>query len=243
MRSSLYFLSIVPLFIISCAQKLDREYSTSAYASTGDNRPPYFSCNTFSDETFKGSVWSNPKSSRDQNRCIYLEINESPKELLTNEDLFLQMYLFSITDSEMIYSHSPFIRTIKKFEQNRRADFLIRSHIIDAHLVKTKLKLDPHYFLADHFFEICDIENKWSGLQLVIYQRRGPEELPAKIRITKFLIPPFLIHPEFFKDEKGSALAALHPFLGLIPELRSTPSLYYDYAEEMCNPFSHPDSV
>ena len=112
---------------------------------------------------------------------------------------------------------------------------LMESKIIDTYLIETQLGLEPDYFFLDHLLEICDVGSGWKGLQLVIYERRVNQDEPALIRITKFLLPPFLTHPGHFREKNGAALAAFHPFLELTADFKSKPSSYYDLAEEMCD--------
>ena len=234
MKSSFNFVFLFPLLIISCAQKIDQDKNDymSIYGSTS-SKDMYLPCNTFSDETFKGSVWNNSESSGDREACIYLEIDESPKELLRNNDLFLQIYPFFITDDKIDHSSSLLINIIEKTVENDNTEIVKTSEVIDTHTVEAVLHLDPDNFFLDYFFEICGVEEEWKGLELVIYEKRDNQE-PPPVRKTKFLLPPFLVHPEYFREENGDALAAYHPFLDLIPELKSQPSVYYDYAEEKC---------
>ena len=177
----------------------------------------------------KGRVWNHSSNAKPD--CVYLEIDSYPTKLFENEDLFLQIYPFSVKEDQIEYGSSLAINTIKKIEEDD--DTLITSQILDAHIVKTELALDPNHFFSDHLLEICGVGTDWEGIQFVIYERRIKQD-SAPIRITKFLIPPFLAHPEHFKHEKGVELAALHPFLELIPEYKSQSQSYYDLAEDIC---------
>ena len=234
MKVCLKYMVLFPCFMLSCAQKVDLEMDNQTViyqASMSEERNPYLSCNQFADETFRGYIWSDSEYS-DYKDCVYIDITDSPKEFLRNEDLFLQIYPFSIKNEEMNYGSSLSIKTMRKNKDNGEA--LVLSQIIDTYLVETELDIEPDYFFLDHFFKVCDLEEEWDGLQFVIYERRKNQEKPAPIRITKFLLPPFLVHPEHFRDVHGDALAAFHPFLEYIPELKSQPSTYYDLAEKIC---------
>lgn len=230
------FLKCILFFpwILSCAEKLDfqPEGDETVIYQSGGEKDQYLSCNRFADETFRGYVWTDSKSSTNTETCITLEITKSPGNLLKNEDLFLQVYPFLIEGEETEYGSSVAIKTIKKEEGGGVT--VVRSQIIDTYLVETELNLDPDYFFIDHFFELCGIEKKWDGIQIVVYKRRANQEKPAPVRITKFLLPPFLVHPEYFREAKGNALAAFHPFLRNISDFKSKPSAYYDLAERMC---------
>ena len=128
--------------------------------------------------------------------------------------------------------------TIKTFEKKHKADekekILMESKIIDIFLIEAELGLEPDYFFLDHFFELCDLDSSWQGLQLVIYERRNDQENAIPLRLTKTLLPPFLIHPGHFKESKGELLAAYHPFMNMISDVKSKPRAYYDFAEELC---------
>ena len=236
MRICLKFVFLFLSFTISCAQKTNQEKEdhTIIYQSMSSGKDRYLTCNMFADDTFRGYVWSDSKTPDYKRDCVYIDITKNPKEFLKNEDLFLQIYPFSIVNNEISYGSSLPIKTIKKFIKDEEKKVLVLSHIIDTYLVETELDLEPDHFFLDHLLEVCDIEEKQGGLQLVIYERRESQEDPAPIRITQFLLPPFLVHPEHFRDANGSALAAFHPFLKYISELKSKPSSYYDLAEKMC---------
>ena len=223
----LKFILVLVFFFPSCSKRVeDGDWSIPQF-SVGEKRH-YARCNVFSDETFKGIVWHS--SSSKKSKCVFMEIEKSPEALLKNEDLFLQIYPFSVEEGETKYGSSLAIKTIREKEP------LISSQIIDAYLVKTELKWEAENFFWDHFFKLCEIEQHWDGLQLVIYERRENQEEPAPIRISKLLLPPFLIHPGRFKEEKGNSLAAFHPFLEFMPKLKSEMSAYNDLAQKMCQP-------
>ena len=237
MRMCLKLVFLFLFFIVSCAKKANQEQQdnhTIIYQSMSSGKDRYLTCNMFSDDTFRGYIWSDSEEPDYKKDCVYIDITRSPKELLRNEDLFLQIYPFSIVNGEMNYDSSLLIKTVKKFVKDEKKKVLATSHIIDTFLVETELGLEPDYFFLNHLLEVCDIGEKQAGLQLVIYERRENQEDHAPIRITQFLIPPFLVHPEHFRDVNGNALAAFHPFLKYISELKSKPSSYYDLAEKMC---------
>ncbi len=220
------------LFLISCAQEVNQNYERHAaiygFSLAGEREDQYQSCNEFSDETFRGYVWSH-SSSPDKSSCVSMEIIEYPHELLKNESLFLQIYPFSIEWGKMRYGESLPVNTLTRDQEE-----LILSNMIDAYLVEIKLKLETDYFFEDHIFELCDIGDEWAGLHLVVYERRPNQQAPAPIRTTKFLLPPFLAHPGHFRDVKGDGLAAFHPFLAYAAQPQSASKSYYDLAEEMC---------
>ncbi len=216
-------------FILSCAEKkseYDGDDEHTIIYGASSKKSPYFSCNRFADETFRGDIYI-------KSGCAYIDINKSPKDLFDNRDLFLQMYAFSIKSGEMEYSSSIAFKTV---ERGNREKALMQSEIINTDLVKAELNLNPNTFFKNHSFEICDLEETWDGLQLVVYKKRIPPP-SISVRVTKFLLPPFLVHPEQFRDNKGDVLAGLHPLLKLIPKMNFRPSAYYDYAEEVCDEF------
>lgn len=218
------------LFQLSCAKKLNQASET--YAPQEES---YLSCNLFGDETFRGYAWRAPYET---DNCVYLDINESPSNFLTNYNLFLQIYPFSAEGEEIEYGSSLPIQTIQRALNKEDQEPLILSQIIDLYLVEEKLKLEPSLFFVDHFLEVCDVGANWQGLQLVIYERQGYNKPSLPIRKTKLLIPPFLIHPEHYRDEEGPALAVFHPFFELITEYQSQPDAYYDLANKFCKGLS-----
>ena len=226
---AIYLLLVI--FILSCAQKIS---STGApqeeaviYKSTHLKKKNYMTCNFFADETFRGYIYSSSK-----NNCAYIDITHSPKELLRNDNLFLQAYPFLIKGEEIKYGSSLAIHTIPKFKTDK---VLMKSQIIDTYIIQVELDLEADQFFLDHNLELCGLDNKWHGVQFVIYERRIAQEEAVPVRITKFLKPPFLIHPEYFRDKQGSALAAYHPFLEYIPEFKSEPENYYKLEEQICS--------
>ena len=225
---AIFLLAVI--FLLSCAQEVkapEKEEISLAYASTGDQN--YFmGCQFFADNSFRGYIYNSP-----QEGCLELEITKSPDSLLQNEDFFIQMYPFTIKNQELSFGPSVPIYTFKKSDPENP---LIKSFIIDSHIVKVDLKLDSHYFFEDHKFSICDLDEEWEALQMVIYERRERQD-PIPIRTTRMLIPPFLVHPEYFKEQRGELLAPYHPFFKLIAQYPSEPQVYYDRAEEMCQDF------
>ena len=230
----LIFLLFYSVFLFSCAQKVSTLKSSSnksediIYQSSLSSKKKFMSCNFFSDETFRGYI----SHSSEQDNCLHIDITESPKELFKNDDLFLQIYPFRVSEDEMEYGFSQTIYTLPKLDKKK---VLIKSQIIDAHVVQVELDQEADYFFLDHTLELCSLDEKWQGLQLVIYNRRERQKEPIPIRITKFLKPPFLTHPEYFRDKAGNGLAVYHPFLEFIPELKSEPGSYYELAEQLCS--------
>ncbi|MCY4321341.1 MAG: hypothetical protein OXC37_02910 [Bdellovibrionaceae bacterium] len=217
--------------MLSCAQKISLFQASSvdeSYNSNPFDSKNFMTCNLFSDITFRGYVYR-PAS---KDNCFHLDIIESPKELLKNEDLFLQIYPFRFNEDNIEYGLAKKINTVAKFNTE---DILIQSSIIDTHIVQVELDLESDQFFLDHVLEVCDLDDKWQGLQIVIYERRDASEDAIPIRVTKFLNPPFLIHPEHFREEMGLDLAAYHPFLDYIPKFKSEPTKYYDLAEDFCS--------
>lgn len=226
---SLYLKALIfaVFFLLSCAQKLN--LGSELYVNSQES---YLSCNQFADDTFRGYIW---KAHYEGENCVSLDITDSPPLLLKNPHLFLQIYPFSMEGEEIVYGSSLPIQTLQKTAKKEDQKPLILSQIIDLYLVEKELALDPELFFLDHILEVCDVGNSWQGLQLVIYERQADrDEVPLPVRRTKFLIPPFLIHPEHFREEEGEALAAFHPFLDYIPEYQSQPSAYYDLADQIC---------
>ena len=227
-----FFVCFFISLILSCSHKLtappDSLEGRLVYQSVALNEQNYMTCNFFSDETFRGYIYR-PSS---DNNCLHIDITESPKALLRNEDLFLQIYPFRVLKEDIEYGVSLPIHTTHKFDTEK---ILIKSQIIDTHLVQVELGLEADHFFLDHVLEICNIDKKWTGMQLVIYERREKESVP--IRITKFLKPPFLVHPEYHRDREGVGLSAYHPFLDYIPEFKSEPNRYYKLAEQVCSHF------
>ncbi|MCZ0932877.1 MAG: hypothetical protein OXJ52_06985 [Oligoflexia bacterium] len=225
-----FFIFLFAGLILSCSQKVTAPQTSldesAVYQSVALNEKNYMSCNFFADETFRGYIY---RSSSNDN-CLHIDITESPKALLRNEDLFLQIYPFRALKDDIEYGFSLPIYTAHKFDTE---EVLIKSQVIDTHLIQVELGLEADHFFLDHVLEICDLDEKWTGLQFVIYERRQEDSVP--IRITKFLKPPFLVHPEYFREKEGSGLAAYHPFLDYIPEFKSEPNRYYKLAEQVCS--------
>jgi len=231
MKRSLKYLSFC--FLFSCAQKVDHNWSSESLNLNSEtkDRKQYASCNLFSDKTFRGYIWRS-SSSTFRPQCVNIEIVRSPGDFLTNKDLFLQIYPFTVGDDKIDYGKSLTIYTIKKSDS--RKDILISSKIIDKHLVEIEMGLNVNSFFSDHFFELCNMDSKWEAIQFVLYERRTFQKEATPVRTTAFLTPPFLIHPEQFKNHKGEALAAFHPFLEHIQEFSSDSNQYYDLSEDIC---------
>ena len=231
-----FFLLIFAVFMLSCAQQSILSQASvdenRAYSLRESDKKKFMTCNFFADETFRGYIYRPPS----KKNCFHIDIVESPEELLKNEDLFLQIYPFKILRDELDYGFAQTIYTRSKMDKER---VLIKSQLIDTHIIQVELDLSTDYFFLDHVLEICDLDDKWKGLQLVIYERRQGQEGAVPIRITKFLNPPFLIHPEYFRDRAGMDLTAYHPFLDYISKFKSNPESYYELEERMCSHLQH----
>lgn len=228
----LFFISLLFLFS-SCDKTLKvvkNKSQVTVHKSTA-KKQLYFTCNVFADETFHGRI-TNENENLDKN-CFLLDINKAPKDFLRNETLFLQIYPFLAQNDKFLYGESLRLLTLVKSEK-REKDVIADSNILDTFLVENHLKIDPDYFFLDHIFKICDVRPEWQGLQLVIYKKNIITSKNIPIRTTKILLPPFLIHPQHYKESQGDMLAAYHPFLEMIPDLQSKPSAYYDRAEDIC---------
>lgn len=232
----LFFLFSILCLVFSCSQRLEPEEGgedvVTIYKRSIGDKSPYFSCSVFADQTFRGTIWKDPKSSK-QN-CIFLNIDKAPNDFLKKEELFLQIYPFHVKSDEFIYGSSLTIKTFEKRSEEEKQKILMESKIIDTFLIEAELELESDYFFLDHFFELCDLDSKSKGLQLVIYERRENHEKSIPLRTTKALLPPFLIHPKHFRESKGELLAAYHPFESMKLDVKSNPKAYYDFAEELC---------
>ena len=226
----IYFIfSIFIALSLSCSVKTSlppAEENSLIYKSTGSQNH-YMRCQFFADTNFQGYIYNSS-----QEDCVYLDILKSPKNLFKSDQLFIQIYPFTSGDNELIFDSSVPIYT---FEKNNLEEPLMKSFIIDDHIIKVDLQLNEDHFFKDHQFEICDLDENWEGLQLVIYKRVTDQEDSIPFRTSKILIPPFLVHPEYFRETKGELLTAYHPFFQFIPQ--SNPQAYYDLAEQMCSGF------
>ena len=208
---------------------------TQAATALFSKKNPYLSCNIFADETFRGRVWNDARVSGPGEDCVYFQIEKSPRNLLQGQNLFLQIHPFSVErEGDFRYGALLPINTVKKADTGGENEVLIQSQIIDSYLVNVRLETNPDGFFFDHIFEICDVDDKWKGLQLTVYSRKENISKPSPIRTTKFLLPPFPAHPERFKSEYGDGLAAFHPFLEARPENRDQRNHYYNLAEHIC---------
>jgi len=224
---TLFFSSLALLFL-SCAQEvsLQREEQQS-YIYRLPSLPyknHYMTCNRIADNTFQGYVYDSPRA-----HCVFVEIDKAPQSLFKEEELFIQFFPFKKGESDFSYGNSLRIYTLNR-ETNQT---LVESHLLDYYIVNLELEKEASQFLQENRFEICDLEN-WDGLQIVIYQKRD-EDTSTPIRVSQFLKPPFLIHPEYFRDNKGSELVAFHPFLNTSDDL--SPLSYYEKAEQTCHHF------
>ena len=185
-------------------------------------------CNLITSNTFQGYIYDSPRKN-----CVFLEIDKGPKSLFEDNSLFIQVYPFKMNEKSLSYGDSLRIYTLDR----KTNQTLVESLILDAHIVNLELKKEGLLFFQEHRFEVCNVGEEWNGLQIVIYERRSDED-SAPIRISKFLKPPFLIHPELFGNDKGNELMAYHPFSSYIPDFKTDPAQYYKLAEEICRPFS-----
>ena len=231
------FLSLLLIFFLfSCAEKVStqekQEQSYIYRLPSSDYKNHYMTCNLFTDKTFQGYIYDSPREN-----CVFLDIDKAPKALFEKDYFFLQMYPFKVTDSEIDYGASLRIYTLDKANNQT----LVESFILDFHIVQLELEKEATLFFEEHRFEVCGLGQEWEGLQMVIYERRNQRDQdPVPIRVSKFLKPPFLIHPEYFRDSKGNELAAYHPFSSSISDVNSNPNQYYERAEEICSPYDNP---
>ena len=222
------------LFIISCKQTISHhEESPMIHKSSSEGQNQYLSCNSFADKTFRGYIWGDSGGVDLQDNCFYMEIINYPKELLKSNDFFLQVFPFYIVNDEPLPGNSLFVQIINKFGRGEQERVVGTSELIDIHFIEVDLELEPNYFFMDHFLKVCNVEERMKGLQLVIYKNQNKEE-GVPVRVTKFLLPPFLVNPEHFQEEHGNVLGTFHPFLKDIPQFKSKPGAYFDKAEKMC---------
>ena len=217
-----------PLFL-SCASKQELEGGDHAaiYAASHSPEESLMRCNVFSDDTFQGIV-AVEEDPNDSKICAQADFISSPPSLLKSGELFLQAYPFAVKRGKMSYGPSL---DIEIYERQGKSP-LITSKIIDQYLAEKKLETDKKSFFSDHYFRFCGVTSEWDGMQLVIYLRRE-EGKSAPLRITKFLLPPFLSHPGHFKEEKGSILAAFHPFLSEGAAAGESED-YYKLGQKLC---------
>ena len=228
-----FFYVFLSFFLFSCAEKVSQDNQGESYIyrlPSSDYKTHYMTCSLLKDKTFHGYLYDSPR-----NNCLFLEIDKGPKNLFENNSLFLQMYPFKVMESDIDYGESLRIYTLDRFNNQT----LVESFILDSHIVEIELEKEGALFFEEHRFEICGIGEEWDGLQLVIYERRDRRDQdPAPIRVSKVLKPPFLIHPEYFRDSMGDDLASYHPFSSYISELSSDPTQYYELAEDLCHRFN-----
>lgn len=226
-------LFFIVFFLFSCAEKVsfntDKEGESYIYRlPSSDYKNHYMTCNLIASSTFQGYIYDSPRKN-----CVFLEIDKGPASLFEDNSLFMQVYPFKMNERNLSYGDSLRIYTLDR----ETSQTLVESLILDAHIVNLELEKEGSLFFQEHRFEVCDLDEEWNGLQIVIYERRSDED-PAPIRVSKFLKPPFLIHPEYFRDSKGNELLAYHPFSSYIPDFSADSNQYYELAEEICSPFS-----
>jgi len=224
----LYCIIFLTLFLFSCAEEVPfntaEEESYIYRLPSSGYKNHYMTCNRIADSTFQGYIYDSPKSD-----CVFIEIDKSPQVLFENDSLFMQIYPFKIDKTDFRYGDSLRIYTLDK-QTNQT---LVESLILDSHIVM-ELEKEAPLFFKEHRLEVCGLQD-WEALQIVIYERRAEEDM-APIRVSKFLKPPFLIHPEYFKDSVGNELAAFHPFSNPLPASNS--NQYYKLAKQICSPFN-----
>ena len=226
----LFFLFLC-FILLACAQEVslqDEEKNFIYQASSSNQKNHYMTCNLLRDNTFQGYLYSSSKDN-----CRLLEINNSPKDLFRDDSLFVQIYPFKAAENDMSYGKELRIYIMERL--NGR--LLVESFVLDNYIVKVELEKEESSFFKEHKLELCGLDEQWDGIQIVVYERRSYRgDKPIPVRISKVLKPPFLIHPEYFRDVRGNNLVKYHPFFNYISELNSDPNQYYDWAKQ-CNRF------
>ena len=226
-----FFLVFFSFFLLSCAKEVslkDSQNQSAIYLpSSSKYKNHYMTCNLLKDKTFRGVLYNSPRDN-----CLLLDIDKGPDRLFEDSSFSMQIYPFKVTQSELEYGQAIEIYTLDRSNNQT----LAVSYVLDTHTVNIELQKEGSLFFQEHRFEICEIDDQWDGLQLVIYERRNSfrKEDPVPIRVSKVLKPPFLIHPEYFRDTEGVDLAAYHPFSDSISAVHIEPEDYYDRAEELC---------
>ena len=226
----LYLIGFLAVFSLSCSEKVDyiEEDFAAIYASTVDTNGRILQCNSFNDDTFRGKV----RPVENKKRCFDIKISKYPDNFFNTENTFLQIYPSSVTEDATKHGKSLPIDIYKNGDDSAP---LVQSKIIDSYLVNEEIKTSTKSFFDNHYFRLCDLTQDWDIIQLVIYLRRSNYDEPSPIRITKFLLPPFLANPNHFKQERGDALWVYHPFFKIQNSLQIEPSSYYKISESACN--------
>ena len=218
--------------LLACAQEVslkDEEKPFIYRFSSSNRKNHYMTCNLLRDNTFQGYLYSSSKDN-----CVLLEIDNSPKGLFKDDSLFVQIYPFKASADDISYGKALRIYTIERLNSR----LLVESFILDNYIVTLELEKEESSFFKEHKFELCGLNDQWDGIQIVVYERRSYRgDDPIPVRISKVLKPPFLIHPEFFRDVKGNNLGKYHPFLNYISEFNSDPNQYYEWVEQICKSF------
>ena len=226
-----FFLVFFSFFMLSCAKEVSlkdsQDQSVVYLPSSSKYKNHYMTCNVLKDKTFHGVLYNSPRKN-----CLLLDIDKGPDRLFKDNSFSMQIFPFKVLDSELDSGQAIKIYTLDKSNNQTLAE----SYALDSYIVDLELEKDGDLFFQEHYLEVCDIDDQWDGLLLVIYERRNSfrKEDPVAKRVSKVLKPPFLIHPEYFRDTEGADLAAYHPFSDSISALNVEPEEYYERAEELC---------
>ncbi len=226
----LYLLNLSTIFLLSCGVKIEykEEDHAVAYASSLGIEGRNLMCSPFSDDTFRGKM----TLVEDKEDCFHVRISKHPSNLFSTENIFLQVYPFSIREGATKYGKSL---SMVIYQYGDESDPLIQSQIIDSFLIDEQIGTSSKNFFRGYYFELCNIKQEsWDGVQLVTYLR-GDGDQSSPIRVTKFLLPPFLANPTHFKRERENALLVYHPFFKLKNGLKIEPSSYYEISKSVCS--------
>ena len=218
--------------LLGCAQR-DETLLTQRFHSNNPEES-LLKCMHFSDETFNGVVHASFSASGEIDPyCVKLEIFQSPKSLFNSEELFVQAYPLLFDNETPVYGTAMNFEIYKKSHR----DPVLSSRILEAQLVK-KLKSTPNRFFRDHYFKLCsdDLE-EWEAMQLIVYFEKNEKYDDVKhspIRVTRFLIPPFLSNPNYYRKEQGDALVALHPYLHSQQKINEGTDEFFDHTSSLC---------
>ena len=231
---------------LRCAQQEDLVYQGSFNSFSPEAHRA--NCSYFRDDTFYGEVEAVfSASGQYDSSCVEIRIFDSPERLFEIENLFVQAYPFRFEKEKEVYGLALNIDVYEKgyaFEE----DPLFSTKIIDSHSVETISSSSTDFF-RDHEFKFCVKDlTKWDAMQLVVYfeseeesdaygngNGKGVKKIKhSPIRITRFLIPPFLSHPTYFQKEEGNALAIYHPFLSSDKKEDLASSYFVEQAQAIC---------
>ena len=218
------------ILLIACAQRQQIDRSSFVMTQASESvRSGHMSCNAFSDETFYGRL--KPSS---QEGCFDLEILEYPSNLFEEGLVFLQLYPFSAQNENIFYGPSLAMKIYKKGWLSKDVA-LIKTPLISADIIERELQTSKSDFFKNHYIKACPDDPSWEAIQLVLYLKKDSESSPIPLRVSPFLLPPFLLHPQEFRDQKGNQLAVYHPFLGVLHNQEASYSSYHDLSKEMCD--------